>query len=74
MCITDTQISDWFDRRTLNDDQQKRSTEIRAHARELAEAIVRCSSPGPDQTAALRKLRECLWTALAGIQLGGVNG
>lgn len=46
--------------------------EIRQKARELAFAIVSLTPPSADQTAALRKLRECVATANMAIACKGI--
>lgn len=52
-------------------DQIKRYAAIRASAKEMAQVIVENTLEGPDQTAAIRKLRECVMTANAAIALEG---
>jgi len=42
---------------------------IRRQAKELAKVIVECTPKSADQTAAIRKLRECVMTANAAIAL-----
>jgi hypothetical protein len=44
---------------------------IRAAAKDLAKVILTNTLPGADQTAAIRKLRECVMTANASIALEG---
>lgn len=44
---------------------------IRAHAKQLATAIVDRCPPSADRSAALRQLRECVMTANAAIALDG---
>ena len=44
---------------------------LRALARNLAKGIEQLVPAGADQTAAIRKLRECIMTANAGIILNG---
>lgn len=45
---------------------------IRSVAKVLAETILEEVPVGADQSAALRKLRECVMTANAGIALSGI--
>lgn len=52
-------------------DDIKRYEMIRAKARELAGVIVEQTPPCADQSAAIRKLRECVMTANAAIALWG---
>ena len=44
---------------------------IRGGAKAFAEIILRCTPQCADQTAAIRKLRECVMTANAAIALKG---
>lgn len=53
-------------------DQPARYALIREHARALAEAILDAVPQGADQQAAIRKVREAVMTANAGIALEGV--
>lgn len=50
-------------------DQSERLQAIRVKARELAQLIYECTPLCADQTAAVRKLRECVMTANAAIIL-----
>lgn len=52
-------------------DQPQKYELLRAKARELAEVILHVVPPCADQQAALRKLREAVMTANAGIALEG---
>jgi hypothetical protein len=45
--------------------------DLRAAAKEFADHILRCTPPGADQTAAIRKVREAVMTANAAIALNG---
>lgn len=54
-----------------NEDQVRRLTVLRENARTLALTIIGSCPAGPDRTAALRKLRECVMTANASIVLEG---
>lgn len=49
--------------------QPERYEKIRAGAKAFAEIIVECTRESADQTAAIRKLRECVMTANAAIAL-----
>lgn len=51
--------------------QIARMRQIREKALELAELIEQNVEPGPDRSAAIRKLRECVMTANAGVVLDG---
>lgn len=68
--ITITEIDNWFKYHAPQGNQTERYELIRAKARELAIMIVDCTPPSADQTAAIRKLRECVMTANAAIACG----
>lgn len=61
------QIENWFQYHPPKDDQAERYERIRASAKEFAKVLVECTPSSADQTAALRKLRECVMTANASI-------
>jgi hypothetical protein len=46
---------------------------VRAKAKEFAEVMLRNTPKSADQSAALRKLRECVMAANASIVLGGLS-
>jgi hypothetical protein len=52
-------------------DQPQQYESIRSAAKEFALVLLRNTPPSADQTAALRKLRECVMTANASIALNG---
>jgi hypothetical protein len=52
-------------------EQLPKYEELRAAAKTFAEAIIRLTPPGADQTAAIRKVREATFTANSAIALGG---
>jgi len=52
-------------------DQLPKYEKLRAAAKAFAQAIVDNSPQGPDQTAAIRKVREAVMTANAAIALEG---
>lgn len=54
-------------------DQKPRYEAIRAAAKDFAYIIVANTTTGADQSAAIRKLRECVMTANASIALNGLN-
>ena len=54
--------------------QVPKYNELRAAAHKFAEVIVRRVPPGADQAAAVRKVREAVMTANAGIALDGRLG
>jgi hypothetical protein len=55
---TQADIDNWFTYHAVIGDQAERYVKIRDKAKELAEMIVALSPACPDQTVALRKLRE----------------
>lgn len=65
------QIDEMFQYHAPTGDQPTRYSIIRQEAAALARVIVKNTPAGPDQTAAIRKLRECVMTANASIALEG---
>lgn len=61
------QIDDWFAYRPTPDDKIINKCAIRTAAKVLATIIVEETPQGPDQHAAIRKLREAVMTADAAI-------
>lgn len=68
--ISEQDIENWFSYHKPEGTQQQRYEMIRAKARELASLIVNNTPASADQTAAIRKLRECVMTANAAIACG----
>lgn len=68
--ITDRDIENWFTYHAPKDDQSERYVRIREAAKVLALTILNTTPPSADQTAAIRKLRECVMTANAAIACG----
>lgn len=60
----------WFRHHPPSKDQKVRYGEIRAAGRSLAEVILATVPRGPDRDAAIRKVREAVMTANAGIACG----
>ena len=58
-----------FTYQQTRDGQVERYVKIREHAKALAHVIVETTPQCADQTAAIRKLRECVMTANAAIAL-----
>ena len=71
MAITKEEIKELFTYHAPNLDmaQPQRYERIRAAAREFALVLIDNTQPSADQTAAIRKLRECVMTANASIAL-----
>lgn len=65
--MTQADLDRWFTYHTPTPDQQAAYVEIRAAAKMLAAVIVRNTVSCPDQTAAIRKVREAVMTANAAI-------
>jgi hypothetical protein len=64
-------IENIFSYHAPKDDQPAKYEAIRTVAKALAHTIIANVPAGADQTAAIRKLRECVMTANAGIALEG---
>jgi hypothetical protein len=64
-------VEDIFSYHGPKGDQPARYEAIRAAAKAFATILIENTTPCADQTAAVRKLRECVMTANASIALGG---
>jgi hypothetical protein len=62
-------IDDLFSYHAPRGDQPDRYAKLRTAAKEFALAIEANTKPGPDQSAAIRKVREAVMTANASIAL-----
>lgn len=71
MPFTEELLDDLFTYHAPTPDQVEHYTALRDAARTFAGVIVRHTPPSADQSAAMRKLRECVMTANAAIALGG---
>lgn len=67
--MTKEEIDNIFSYHAPTADQPQRYELIRSKARELALVIIENTPSSADQTAAIRKLRECVMTANASIAL-----
>ena len=65
-------LDNWFMYHRAKPKQNAAYEEIRAAAKVLAETIVRLTPSSADQDAAIRKVREAVFTANAAIACGGV--
>lgn len=65
--MDDAELLNYFTYHTPKGDQPERYSKIRAAALDFARVLVANTSKSPDQTAAIRKLRECVMTANQGI-------
>lgn len=63
------EVKEQFTYHAPHEDQLPRYNALREEGFHLALVILRLTPPGADQSAALRKLRECLMTANASIAL-----
>jgi hypothetical protein len=64
-------LENWFRYHAPTEGQPERYEQIRAAGKAFAETIVRLTPPSADQTAAVRKIREAVYTANAAIACGG---
>jgi hypothetical protein len=62
----------WFTYHAPTPDQFPKYNTMREAAKVFAQCIVDNTSAGPDQTVAIRKIREAVMTANASIACGGV--
>lgn len=65
--MTDDELVNFFTYHAPKGDQPERYQKIRAAALDFARVIVANTKASADQTAAVRKLRECVMTANQGI-------
>lgn len=65
--ISDSDINNWFTYHAPSKDQQAMYEAIREAAKKFAFLLVDVTPPSPDQTVAIRKLRECVMVANAAI-------
>jgi len=72
--ITETDLDRWFTYHAPEAHQIECYAHLRNVARELAIAIVKLCPSGPDQSAAIRKVREAVMTANAAIACDDPKG
>jgi len=65
--ISQEQLDNWFQYHSPNLNQTSKYNAIRIAARELARVIVECAPDSADTTAAVRKVREAVFSANAAI-------
>lgn len=65
------EIENWFTYHAPNEAQLEGYQVLRDNAKSLAHLINKYCPDGADKMAAIRKLRECIMTANAGIACGG---
>lgn len=63
-------LEEQFEYHRPTDIQLARIASVREAAKNLGRAMLNCVPPGPDRSAAIRKVREAMMTANAGIVLG----
>ena len=61
--ITQADLDNWFTYHSPRVGHPERYRKIRAKAKELAEVIMECAPASPDQTVAIRKVREAVMIA-----------
>ena len=71
MPIGADELHNWFQYHSPTPEQQNKYVEIRDAAKLLAFVIIDNTPSSADQTAAIRKLRECVMSANASIACGG---
>jgi len=68
--VTKDDLNNWFTYNAPKGDQPERYVKIREAAKNLAEVILENTPVGPDQTTAIRKVREAVMTANQSIACG----
>lgn len=69
--ITDREIENWFEYHAPEDADISKYGQIRGAAKAFARVLIANTPKSADQTAAIRKLRECVMTANASIACKG---
>jgi len=69
--MTPEQLDNWFSYHAPKEGQPKLYEEIRDAGKVFAQVIVKNTPPSADQTAAVRKIREAVFTANAAIACEG---
>jgi hypothetical protein len=69
--ITNQDLDNWFNYHAPDATQADKYTIIRRAAKDFAGIILENTPPSADQTAAIRKLRECVMTANQSIACEG---
>ncbi len=70
--VTEQQIRTWFTYHSPTGGQAEKYSALRVAGEDLALSILRNTPPGPDQTAAIRKVREAVMTANQAIACDGL--
>ena len=71
MALTNADLDEIFSYHKAEQSQLEHFEGVRLAAREFAEQILLHTPPSPDQTVAIRKIREAVMTANAAIALKG---
>lgn len=71
MPIGQTELDNWFMYHRPEGDQPEKYEKLRAAGKKLAEEIIALTPTCADQTMAVRKVREAIFTANAAIACGG---
>lgn len=71
MAFTNSDIEEIFTYHPSVGDDPEKYENIRFAAKEFAKVLLDNTRPSPDQSAAIRKLRECVMTANASVALKG---
>ncbi|MGC2495935.1 DUF7681 family protein [Candidatus Binatus sp.] len=66
--MSEKDLDDWFSHHAPHAGQQEKFDAIHAAGKDFARVIRDCTPPGAHQTAAVRKMREALYTASAAIE------
>ncbi|MGA9474975.1 MAG: hypothetical protein WBV36_21075 [Terriglobales bacterium] len=69
--MSEKDLDDWFSHHASHAGQQEKFDAIHAAGKDFARVIRDCTPPGAHQTAAVRKMREAVYTANAAIAGGG---
>ena len=69
--MTNEQVENWFTYHPPTPEQQRAYEILREKGKEMAQVINTFVPESADQSAAIRKLRECIMTANAAIACGG---
>ncbi len=68
MAVDQMKLNQWFDSQEPREDKKAQAEVIRFASKEFAQIILAHTPAGPDQTEAIRKVREAMWTATAAIE------
>lgn len=69
--ISESDLENWFTFHKVQEGQAEKYEAIRAAAKEFAKVVVRHTPASADQTTAIRKIREAVYTANGSIACSG---